>query len=171
MSKGRFLYQNRITDESMISVSSLRPGIVTDAKKEGTGSATITPSGNYSGSGDKEYIIEIDSVAAGAEIGQATFRWSNGGGAWNTSGVATSATNILLEEGIYIKWTAGSGDDFVIADRWYFKGINLFNATAMIDLDRDHRFRSAGLDTNIIETEGLLYLTAEDGGRLLTEAG
>lgn len=147
MGKGRFLYQNLITDQSMITVSSLRYGIVTDAKKEGTGSASMIPSGNYTGSVDKEYIFEIDSVAAGAEIGQATFRWSNGGGAWNASGVSTSSTDILIESGLYVKWVAGSGDDFVIGDTWYIKGINLFNANALIDLDRDHRYRSQALES------------------------
>ena len=147
MGNARFLYNNLVTDESMITVSSLRTGVVTDAKKEGAGAAIITTSGNYTGSLDKEYIIEIDSVAVGAEIGQATFRWSNGGGSWNASGVATSSVSILLEAGVYIKWTAGTGDDFVIADKWYLKGINLWNANAMIDLDRDHRYRSAALES------------------------
>ena len=47
MGKCRFLYNNLITDESMFTVSSLRTGLVTAALKEGTGSATLNPSGNY----------------------------------------------------------------------------------------------------------------------------
>ena len=171
MGKGRFLYDNLITGESMVSVSSLRTGLVTAALKEGTGSATITVSGNYSGTIDLEYIIEIDSVAGGAEIGQATFKWSDGGGTWDASGVATSATDILLNNGVYVRWTAGTGDDFVLADTWYFKGINLFNAGKMIDLDRDHRFRSSALDSNVIMTEGYLFITTEGGSKITTEAG
>jgi len=172
MGNARFLYDNLITDESMLSVSSLRLGIVTAALKDGTGSAVLNPSGNYSGTTDLEYIIEIDSIAGGAEVGQATFRWSDGGGSWDASSVTTSATNILLNNGIYINWTTGSGADFVVGDRWYFKGINLFNAGKMIDLNRDHRYRSSGLDSNVIETEGLLYLICEDGNsKLITEAG
>ena len=172
MSKSRFLFQNLITSENNISVSSLRAGIVTAALKEGTGSAVLNTSGNYSGTTDLEYIIEIDSIAGGAEVGQATFKWSDGGGTWNASGVTTSAVNILLSNGIYINWTTGSGADFVVGDKWYLKGINLFNAGKMIDLNRDHRYRSAGLDSNVIETEGLLYLICEDGkSKLITEAG
>ncbi len=145
MSRCRFLYSNLITTESMISVSSLRSGIVTSDKKEGTGSAILTPSGAFSGAVDLEYIVEIDSIAAGAEVGQATFRWSDGGGSWDASGVTTSLTNILLNNGVYLKWTSGSGADFVVGDKWYFKGINLFNAGKMIDLNRDHSYRSAVL--------------------------
>ena len=142
MAIARFLYNNLITSETMITVSSLRTGLVTAALKEGTGSATLNPSGSFSGATDLEYTIEIDSVAGGAEIGQATFRWSDGSGGWNASGVLTSAVNITLNNGVQINWTAGAGADFVIADTWYLKGVNLFNAGKMIDLDRDHRYRS-----------------------------
>lgn len=171
MAKCRFIYENLITTETMLSVSSLRSGIVTTAKKEGAGSAILVPSGAFSGAIDLEYIVEIDSIGAGAEVGQATFRWSDGGGTWDGSGITTLATNILLNNGVYIKWTTGVGADFVVGDKWYFKGINLFNAGKMIDLNRDHSYRSSDLDSNILETEGYLYLTTEGGDRLLSEAG
>ena len=141
----RFIYDNLITSESMLSVSSLRAGLVTSAKKEGTGSATITTSGSFSGATDLEYIVECDSIAGGAEVGQATIRWSDGGGTWDASGVTTSAAPILLNNGVYIAHVTGSGADFVVGDKWYFKGINLFNAGKMIDRDRDHSYRSASL--------------------------
>lgn len=141
----RFLYSNLITAASMITVSSLRSGIVTGALKDGTGSATINTSGAYSGTEDLEYIAEIDSIAGGAEVGQATFRWSDGGGSWNANGVTTSAVDILLNNGVYINWTTGSGADFVVGDRWYFKGVNMFSSAKLIDLNRDHRYRSATL--------------------------
>lgn len=141
----RFLYQNLITAASMITVSSLRAGIVTAAVKDGAGSATLNTSGAYSGSEDLEYIVEIDSIAGGAEVGQATFKWSDGGGTWDATGVTTSAVNILLNNAVYINHASGSGADFVVGDKWYFKGINLFNSAKLIDLDRDHRYRSAAL--------------------------
>ena len=147
MGKARFHYNNLITTETMVSVSSLRAGLVTSALKEGTGSATLTTSGSFTGSTDLEYIVEIDSIAGGAEVGQATFKWSDGSGAWNATGVTTSATNIALNNGVYIKWTTGTGADFVVGDKWYFKGINLYNAGKMIDLDRDHSYRSAALES------------------------
>ena len=145
MSKPRFLYDNLITAESMLSVSSLRNGIVTSAKKEGTGSAVMTPSGNYSGATDLEYIVEVDSIAGGAEVGDATYKWSDGGGTWDADGVATAAAPTLLNNGVYIAFASGAGADFVVGDKWYFKGVNLFNAGKMIDRDRDHSYRSAAL--------------------------
>ena len=146
MGEGRFLYNNLITDESMLTVSSLRYGIVTAALKEGSGSATLNPSGNYTGLTDREYILEIDSIAGGAEVGQATFRWSDGSGSWNASGVSTSAVNITLNNGVNVNWSSGSGADFVVGDLWYLKGINLFSLAKMLDLDRDTRYRSSILE-------------------------
>jgi len=146
MGNFRFLYDNLITAASMISVSSLRAGLVTSVLKDGTGSATLTPSGAFSGSEDLEYIIEIDSIAGGAEVGQATFKWSDGGCAWDATSVTTSATNILLNNGVHIKHTSGSGADFVVGDKWYFKAINLFNAERLLELNRDSSYRTAALE-------------------------
>lgn len=147
MGKARFLYDNLITDEDMITVSSLRSGMVTTAKKEGEGSAIISVSGAFSGPADLEYLIEIDSIDAGAEVAQATFKWSDGGSSWNATGVSTSAADILLNNGVNIRWASGSGADFVVGDKWYFKGINLFNPSKMINLDRDSVYRSAVLES------------------------
>jgi len=145
MAGHRFLYSNLITSETMLTVSSLRSGIVTSAKKEGTGSAVMTPSGAFSGTVDLEYIVEIDSIAGGAEVGQATFKWSDGSGSWDASGVTTDSTPILLNNGVYVAWATGTGADFVVGDKWYFKGVNLFNSGKMITRDRDDVYRSAAL--------------------------
>lgn len=172
MGNPRFIFENLAADESMISVSSLRNGLVTSAKKEGTGSAIITTSGNFRGPIDLEYIVEIDSIAGGAEVGQATFKWTDGGGTWNATGVTTPATATELNYDVMIGFTTGAGADFVGGDKWYFKGINLFNAGQMLDRDRDHIYRSTDLDSNVIMTEGLLYIYTENGySRILTEAG
>ena len=167
----RFIYDNLVTEEAMISVSSLRNGLVTSAKKEGTGSAVITTSGNFRGPVDLEYIVEIDSIGGGAEVGQATFKWSDGGGTWNATGVTTSLTPIELNYGTKIAHITGAGADFVVGDKWYFKGINLFNAGQMLDRDRDHIYRSQELDTNCILTEGLRYITTENGYTKILKEG
>lgn len=143
--KCRFLYNNLITNNATITVSSQKSGVVTSAYKEGTGSAAMTTSGAFTGSDDLEYIVEIDGVGAGAEIGDATFKWSDGGGSWDATGVATAGTPTLLNNGVYIQFAAGSGDDFAAADRWYFKAINHFGPYKLIDNDRDTRYRSAAL--------------------------
>jgi hypothetical protein len=147
MGKLRFLYNNLISSESMLAVSSAKTGLVTNALKNGTGSAVITTGGTYTGTVDLEYVIEIDGAGTG-EIGSSTFKWSDDGGAtWDATGVATAATAITLNNGVTILWTAGSGADFVLADKWYFKAIQPFSAGKMIDLDRDHRYRSAALSS------------------------
>lgn len=170
MASPRFIYENLVEDESMLSVSSLRNGLVTSAKKEGTGSAVITTSGNFRGPVDLEYIVEIDGLGTG-EVESSTFKWSDGGGTWNASGVTTSLTAIELNYGTMIAHAHGAGADFAVGDKWYFKGINLFNAGRMLDRDRDHIYRSEDLDSNVIMTEGLLYITTEGGAKISTEAG
>jgi hypothetical protein len=147
MSKGRFIFQNLITDESMLSVSSNTTGMVTDSIKSGTGAAVLITSGDYTGSTDLGYILEIDGVGTG-EVGSSTFKWSDTDGAtWNATSMATSASDITLSNGVKVKWTAGTGADFVLADSWSFKGVQPFSAGKMIDLDRDHRCRSATLSS------------------------
>jgi len=145
MGRFRLLYDNKITD-AMITVSSLRYGLVSSALKAGTGSATLNPAGNYTAQTDKEYIIEIDSVAAGNEIGQATFKWSDGAGGWNATGVATSALATALNNGVTVSFTAGSGNDFELGDTWYFKAVNMFKPGNLIDMARDARYRSKELE-------------------------
>ncbi|HOD97826.1 MAG TPA: hypothetical protein PLT63_03530 [Syntrophales bacterium] len=146
MGKARFIYQNHIPDEDAFTVSSLQPGQVTAALKDGSGSASITVSGSFTGAVDKEYVIEIDSIAGGAEVGQATFKWSDGGGSWNASAVTTPSAPTELNSGVKVAFSSGDGADFVVGDRWYFKGINLFNAGKLIDLNRDSRYRSGSLE-------------------------
>ena len=41
----------------------------------GRGSAAAVTTGEYTGSSGTIYVVEIDSVGLGKEIGQATFRW------------------------------------------------------------------------------------------------
>lgn len=130
----------------MLTVSSLRYGTVTAVDKQGTGSAILNVTGNFTGAIDLQYAIEIDSIAAGAEIGQATFRWSDGSGGWNATGVLTSTAPTALNNGISVAFVAGSGDDFVIADNWDFKAINLFNPGKMLTSRRDDRYMSQILE-------------------------
>jgi hypothetical protein len=142
MGKCRFLYNNLITSESMIAVSSLKLGVVSTALKSGTGSAAMTPSGAFTGAVDLEYVIEIDGLGTG-EIGSSTFRWSDDGGAtWDAATVATDDDPVALNNGVSVQWTAGTGADFVLGDKWYFKGVNLYNPGKMLDFDRDSRFRT-----------------------------
>ncbi|MBW2093056.1 MAG: hypothetical protein JRI34_13150, partial [Deltaproteobacteria bacterium] len=94
----KFFFDNKIADEVMITVSSLTTGLVSLPIKGSTtasgpyGQATMDTTGDYTGLVDREYLVEIDTVSMGYEIGQATFRWSdNGGASWNAQGVTTSS--------------------------------------------------------------------------------
>src|SRR3990167_11048932 len=111
MGKGRYIYQNLITTESMITVDDYAAGYVSNAQKDGSGVAMGISGGAYNAATEKEYICRIDNVAAGKEIGQATFKWSDDGGAtWppGQSGIATSASPISLNSGVNINWIAGT---------------------------------------------------------------
>jgi len=135
----RFLYDN-VLEGSTITVSDTKTGLVSGALKEGTGSATATPAGVFTGTTDLEYTAEIDALGTG-EIGSSTFKWKDGGDTWDATGVATSATAIALNNGVTIKWTAGAGADFVLGDTWYWKAVNRFSPSKMLDRDRDTRYR------------------------------
>lgn len=142
----RFIYDNYISSETMMTVSSLKEGLVTSALKMGTGDAVIVISGDFTGQIDKEYVVEIDAVGTGA-VGSSTYKWTDGSGGWNATGVVTSASPTTLSEGVKIAFTSAGTGDFVLADKWYFKGINLYNAGKMLDLNRDSRYRSASLES------------------------
>lgn len=148
MAKSRFLYSNMITAASMLSVSSLKTGLISTAKKDGDGSAVIVTGGTFSGAQDLEYVIEIDGAGTG-EIGSSTFKWSDDGGAtWDATGVTTAHTAITLNNGVTVCWPDhGTGADFVLGDKWYFKAINLFCPGNLLLVNRDRRYRSAALSS------------------------
>jgi hypothetical protein len=140
------MYNNLIDgDDVELTVSSVKPGFVSNVLKEGTGSALMQALGAYTGEQVAQYRIEIDNVDAGNEIGEATFKWEDslGDGA---SGVATSDSEVSLNESVAVKWIAGSGDDFGYGDIWWFKGSNYYRPTKIVDYNRDRRYRSNTLD-------------------------
>jgi len=151
MANARFLYNNFIDSTVNITVSTQHAGVVTATKKDGTGSATMQITGAFSGSDETKYVVQIDNVAGGAEIGESTYKWSDDGGAnWDASGVTTSASYATLNNAVTVKWTAGTGDDFVINDKWSFYGISRFNANKVYDWQRDSRWRSTVASSNTI---------------------
>ncbi|TSA12005.1 MAG: hypothetical protein D4R73_02930 [Deltaproteobacteria bacterium] len=64
---------------------------ISPAAKDAEGSATMETSGPYTGDAmQEEWIIQIDSIAAGSEVGLATFRYSiDGGETWLGEGILT----------------------------------------------------------------------------------
>lgn len=145
--KQRFLNNNLITDSSMITASSQSAGLISGVTTAATGTAVWASSGSYTGAEDLLVTIEIDSVTAGKEIGQATFSWKTSAtvSGWEATGVTTSATAISLgSDGKKIAWTAGSGNDFELGDSGVFWCYSSFGPANMLDLDRDTYWLSTG---------------------------
>lgn len=146
MGKGRFLYDDLDAAVDQLAASSTRDGQVGLAVKNGTGAATATAGGAFTGATDLAYRVEIDSVAGGAEIGQATFRWRDGSvSGWNASGVLTSAAPTTLNNGVTITFTTGTGADCVVGDRWDFLCAAFYGLRQVLDRDRDTAWRSQTL--------------------------
>ncbi len=149
MGNVRFLYNNLITASSMITLSTSSTGTITQAIKDSSaaspGSAIISLSGTYTGYEDIEYTIEVDSTAAGSTVAAATIKWSDGT-SWDATGVATTTGASTISNGVSIAF-ADSTMTFAGGDKWYFKGINMFSPAKMLDLDRDRRCRTGGLET------------------------
>lgn len=151
MGKGRWLYNNFITAASMITPSSAPTGLVGSVQAENQGSAVMSAQGDYSGDDDTLYTIVIDDVSGGNEIGQATFKWRKGSGAWEATGVDTDSDLITLDNGVQIKWTAGSGNDFEASDTWRFYARRRHGRGSLVDGNADSEWRSTDVsDENLV---------------------
>ncbi|MBW2596805.1 MAG: hypothetical protein JRC93_12715, partial [Deltaproteobacteria bacterium] len=143
----RFLYANEITAASQIAVSSSFYGVISGIYAEQLGSATVQNGGLYSASEDKGYIIEIDGIGAGKEVGQATFKWSDDDGqTWTETGVTTQTGAYEISNGVTVQFAAGTGDDCELGDKWSWICKNNYGTQKIFDLDRDFAYRSRSLD-------------------------
>jgi hypothetical protein len=143
MGKGRYLYDDLDAAVAQLTASSTRDGQVGLAVKNGTGAATATAGGAFTGATDLQYRVEIDSIAAGAEVGQATFKWRDGSVAgWNATGVATSASPITLNNGVTVTFASGTGADFAAGDRWDVICAAFYGLRQVLDRNRDTAWRS-----------------------------
>lgn len=138
--------RNLIRSASILTPSTEKPGSAGAPVKQGLGSATAVTGGAYTGPGDAWYRVEIDSTAAGTEIGQATFRWTDGGPVWNATGVTVTGFPQELNHGLTIKFVGGPEADFAAGDVWEFLAVKHFGRERLLDLNRDTGWRSAGLD-------------------------
>lgn len=132
----------------MLTPSSSATGIVSRGQKEGSGSAALTTDGDFSGSQDLDYLIQVDLAG---EVGVATFLWSDDGGdTVDATGVVTSTSLQTLNNGVRVSFAGGSGTDFTLGDVWRFKGILPYGKGKVIDRDRDTEFRSGDPTTGAI---------------------
>lgn len=83
------VYLNEIAIDPMFY--QLNQKDISPAAKDAYGSFSLDTYGPYTGSATvQEWLIQIDSVATGTEIGQATFRWSlDNGATWEAENVLT----------------------------------------------------------------------------------
>lgn len=94
------------------SVNAVQVASIGTPTFSGTGNDDITISGNYNGVWTNTLRIEIDSTG-----GTDTFRWSKDGGTiWEASSINCSTSDILLADGIYVRWAAVTGH--VLNDYW-----------------------------------------------------
>jgi len=131
----------------MITASSQASGRISGVTTTASGEATWAASGTYTGARDILVTVQIDSVSAGKEIGQATFSWktSETVSGWEATGVTTSATAITLgTDGKKIAWVAGTGNDFEDADTGTFWCYASFGVENLLDLDRNTYWMSTG---------------------------
>ncbi len=129
-----------------VSASNPAPGSVGYPVKTGTGSAVAYASGSFTGARALTFTVEIDSLAPGADVGLATFRWKHSEvDGWIESGVRTSQAGTSLAYGVGIKFVPGSGDDFALGDRWTFVAQAFYGAgNTACGINRDMVFRSSG---------------------------
>lgn len=142
--KASFMATNMIVNSTTgVTASSQATGAISKAQKEGAGSASAILGGTYAGVNTIDFYVEIESTG---EIGVATFKWSNDGGATFTgTGVATSTSPVTLQDGVTIQWTQGAGNDVVIGDNWRFKAYLPYGRNKILDRDRDTEWRSTGV--------------------------
>lgn len=142
----RFMYQNLLSSLVTITPLSTAQGVVGAAvPRVANGSGGVIFTGPYTADGMKTYIVEID---AAGDIPAATFKWRNSdtpAGTWEASGVATAPTDITLSNGVKVRFTAGTGTDFSLGDRWEATAVNRFGKRFLYGLDPNDAFRSGAL--------------------------
>ncbi len=145
MSNCRFMYASLVDDPSRITLSSARPGLVGMPAPRARGTAVAYAAGEHTGPLDQLFLVEIDSTAAGSEVGRATFRWRRADrDSWEASGVGTSEGFVDLADGVRLKWSSGPGQDFFTGDAWTILATRSFAAAALVDRDRDTQWEATG---------------------------
>lgn len=147
--KSSFLHTNMIPNtDGGITATSQVTGATSRPQKEGAGSAGAILGGTYSGTNNLDYYIEIETTG---EIGAATFRWSDDGGAtFDATGVATSTAAVSLNNGVTVRWTQGAGNDVVDGDTWRFKAYLPYHRRNVLDRERDTEWRSTGVTSQAL---------------------
>ncbi len=148
----RFLINNLAT-ASNITASSQGAGTIRQAKKSGTGTATLNPSGSYTGSGNKTITVQCD--LAGTVGSGATYRWKTSdtaAGSWEATGQsATTTITALGSEGINITFSSGT---LVLYDSFVFPVYAEYGPANLFMNDRDFFYKSGALTDLVTDGDG-----------------
>ncbi|MDA1000902.1 MAG: hypothetical protein O2807_10380 [bacterium] len=142
----RYFFQNMIDAGTAIAASSVSPGFTGGAvPRVAQGSGSVVFSGAFTGEGTEIYTVEID---AEGDVGAATFKWRKSTtappGTFEASGVLTALTNILLDQGVSVRFAAGaSTPHFRLADRWQASASRFRSPGKIFDLDPATKWRTA----------------------------
>lgn len=93
---------------------------VSATTKVGTGSGGCASGGYYTGLATRSYEVRIDT---GGDVGGgATFKWKHVGDTeWHSTLLPIENTDpIIIELGVTVAFTSGTGTDFVVDDYWTF---------------------------------------------------
>lgn len=141
-----------VLSAAMIAVSSAVAGWVAMVRPVAEGVATMHAGGEFSGDTDLLYTVEVDSVAGGYGIGEATFRWKTADSAgWEATGVPTSTVAITLNNAVTVQWSAGAGgDQFAAGDQWTFMGKRRYSKARLLDMNPNSNWQATGKDDETI---------------------
>ncbi|MBI3127573.1 MAG: hypothetical protein HYZ11_08225 [Candidatus Tectomicrobia bacterium] len=146
-----FFYATPVGDDTTVRVSCQREPIAGFVTKTGSGSAVMSFSVDAQGSSMRtlrgyeieEYIVQVNDVSGGTEVGQAKFRWRRASDStWQASGVTTSVSAVALSDGVSVWWTAGSGADFASKDEWRFRLVHPWGKGRLFSRDPNTKWRS-----------------------------
>ena len=141
----RFMFQNLIDDETVITAASVEKGFVGAGvpRVAGAGGSMIF-SGAYTGEDQEVYSAEIE---APGDVGIARFRWrktSTPAGGWEASNIPTALTDIPLDAGVKIRFVDGADSPaFALGDRWQATANRFYSPRRIYDLDPATKMRSA----------------------------
>lgn len=134
---------NNLANADNITASSQGAGTIRQPRKTGTGTATLTPSGIYTGASTLLYTVQCDT--AGSVDGAATIKWktsATAAGSWEATGVSAVSTSTSLSNGVSIQFSAGT---LVANDKWQFPCYAEYGVAKLFLNDRDAFYKTGDL--------------------------
>lgn len=140
----RFMYQNLIGDETVITATSVERGFVgAGVPRVANAGGSMIFSGAYAGEDQEVYSVEIE---APGDVGNARFRWrktSTPTSGWEASNIHTTLTDIALDSGVKVRFVDGADSSaFALGDRWQATANRFRSPKRIYNLDPATKLRS-----------------------------